>query len=202
MSTISRKYLRDLSKGNIKTAQKAYKFHIKPHRDGFLGKNHKEKILRLKKWREASDREVYDFFYDIRERARSALIDFQMLCEFLNEGQLQAIFTEQKKDVVGYYPLTLFLSALLPSPTFRLKPKQIEKLEKEQLWRKLVLEDLVIKALSWYDESGIFETDSHSRLLVDTMDAISIMSSGEKRIVRHDIDSYYQVPPRPLNTER
>jgi len=201
MCIVSRKYLRDLSKGDIKTAQKAYKFHLKPKRDGFLGKNHKQKILRLKKWRDTSDREVYDFFYEIRERARSALIDFQMLCEFLSEEQLQSIFTEQKKGSIGYYPLTLFLSALLPSTTFRLKPKQIEKLTKEQLWRKLVLEDLVIKALTWYDESGIFETDSHQRLLIDTMDAISIMSSGEKRIVRHETDSYYQVPPRPLNTE-
>lgn len=201
MMSKSRKYLREMSLGNAKTAQKAYKFHMKPHRDGFLGKNHKQKILRLKKWRETSDREVFDFFYDIRERAKSALIDFNMLCEFLSEDQLKSIFTEQKKGVVGYYPLTLFLSALLPSPTARLKPKELEKLEKDQLWRKLVLEDLVLKALSWYDESGIFETDSHSRLLVDTMDAISIMSSGEKRVIRHNPDSYYTIPPRSLNVD-
>jgi len=191
MSKVSRKYLRDLSTGSVRTAQRAYKFHLKPKRDGFLGKNHKQRILRLKKWREASDRDVYDFFYDIRERAKSALIDFQFLCEFLTEEQLKVIFAEKEKTA-GIYPLTLFLSALLPTSTYRMQPKQAEKLQLEQAWRKLILEDLMIKGLSWYIYGGILKTDSHRRMVIDTMDAVAIMSSGKKRVVRTQFDSFYE----------
>ncbi len=64
---------------------------------------------------------------------------------------------------------------------------QIENLE-EQKWRKYILEDLAVRVLQWYLASGIFQTDSHRRVIIDALDAITIMSSGKKMKLRHDPD--------------
>jgi hypothetical protein len=64
---------------------------------------------------------------------------------------------------------------------------QLDKL-KEQEWRKYILEDVAVNVLQWYLASGIFQTDSHRRMIIDTLDAISIMSSGKKMNLRHDPD--------------
>jgi hypothetical protein len=66
-------------------------------------------------------------------------------------------------------------------------PKQEEKL-KEQAWRKFILEDLAIRVLQWYLAGGIFKTDSHRRMIIDTMDAIAVMSSDKKKYFRRDPD--------------
>lgn len=66
-------------------------------------------------------------------------------------------------------------------------PIEEEKL-KEQEWRKHILEDLAVKILKWYLASGIFQTDSHRRMIIDTLDTITIMSSGKKINLRHDPD--------------
>lgn len=64
---------------------------------------------------------------------------------------------------------------------------QIEKL-KEQEWRKYILEDLAIRVLQWYLASGIFQTDSHRRAIIDVLDAITVVSSGKKINFRYDPD--------------
>jgi len=71
-------------------------------------------------------------------------------------------------------------------------PEQEEKL-KEQEWRKFILEDLAVKCLTWYYKSGLFKTDSHRRMLIDTMDAITIMSSGLKKVDRRFLDDFSEV---------
>lgn len=63
----------------------------------------------------------------------------------------------------------------------------LEKL-KEQEWRKYILEDLTVRVLQWYLASGIFQTDSHRRAIIDTLDSITVMSSGKKMNFRHDPD--------------
>lgn len=76
-------------------------------------------------------------------------------------------------------------------------PKQEKKL-KEQEWRKFILEDVALQVLKWYLSSGIFKTDSHQRMILDMMDAITIMSSGKKMNFRRDLEqidvSVYKIP--------
>ena len=88
------------------------------------------------------------------------------------------------------YPVTKVLTSLLPASTFRLKPKDADRLQKEQEWRKVILEEVAVESLNWYFNSGLFETDSHQRLLVDTMDAIAVISTGEKRVRRNYGEGY------------
>ena len=185
----SREYLRELKDDDIQNLKKEFKSHLKPPRDGFLNKKQKERLLRITKWpRDTSNRNVYDFFYEIRERAESSLNDLKLLCEVLNEKELESIFGN-KSMASEDYPITKVLLSLLPeSRTFRMKPKEIEKLQKEQEWRKVILNELVLESLYWYFHSGLFETDAHTRLLADTMDAISVLSGGD-----HKIQTNYEV---------
>jgi len=62
-------------------------------------------------------------------------------------------------------------------------PRQEEKI-RAQKWRKFILEDVTLKALKWYLNSGLFMTDAHQRLIIDLMDAITISSSGKKKFYR------------------
>ena len=56
--------------------------------------------------------------------------------------------------------------------------KKKELIKQEREWRKLVLEEVVARGLLWYQQSGIFKTDLHQRLIKDTMDTLQIASSG------------------------
>jgi len=64
--------------------------------------------------------------------------------------------------------------------------KKKEQIKKEREWRKLILEDLVVRGLSWYYTSGVFKTDLHRRLIKDTIDTLQIISSGK---IKSTIDS-------------
>ncbi|MGI0057172.1 MAG: hypothetical protein ACREAK_07340 [Nitrosarchaeum sp.] len=189
----SREYLRELNQSEIKDLKEKYEAHLKPPRDGFLNKKQKELLLRFSNLpRGTTDRYIYDLFYEVRERAQSALIDLQLLCEVLNEKELQTIFGT-KPMATADFPITKVLSSMLPSYTFRMKPDNTEKLQKEQEWRKFILHEIVVKSLDWYTNSGIFKTDILRRLLIDTMDAITVLSTGDKGIIRTNFDSYHSI---------
>lgn len=235
MTTKSREYIRELSSKEIDDLKERYKHHIKPIRKGFLNTDDKNILLQISRWSpHTADREVYDFFYDVRERAKSALLDLQILCDTLNEEQLQHIFgTKQKLPTKDKFPITEVLSSLLPSKfsmeatrqfiadlenqiasakidrdNNKDRPEEVKRLTewinanerhipimKKELpkteaklqeleWRKYILEDVTLKALKWYLNSGLFQTDAHQRLIIDLMDAIVIASSGKKKFYR------------------
>ena len=52
---------------------------------------------------------------------------------------------------------------------------------------------MVVEGLDWYFNSGIFKTDIHKRMLIDTMDAVTVMSTGDKGIIRNRPDSYNKI---------
>jgi len=188
--TKSSDYTQELSKNQIKDLQSRFVPYLKrSKRSGFLPTETKKRLLHLTNWeKDTSNQEIYQFFSDVREHALSGMMDLQLLCRTLNEKELKRIFGT-KPTASDDYPITKVLLFLLPeSRTFRMKPKEIEKLQKEQEWRKVILNELVLESLYWYFYSGLFETDAHARLLADTMDAISVLSGGD-----HKIQTNYEV---------
>jgi len=188
-------YTQDLTKKEIKDLQaKHVPFLKRSKRSGFLPTETKKRLLRLTNWGEdVTNQEIYQFFSDIREHALSGLMDLQLLCNTLNEKELEKIFGI-KSMATDDYPITKVLLSLLPeSRTFRMKPKEIEKLQKEQEWRKFILHEVVVECLDWFANSGIFKTDIHERLLIDTMDAITTMSTGDKGIMRRTYNTYDRI---------
>ena len=189
-------YTRDLKSDEIKRLQAKYDAYLKrSKRSGFLPTETKKRLLRLTKWaKDTSNQEIYQFFSDIREHALSGLKDFQLLCETLNEKELEKVFTkeesyvfEKKKIKNIRYPITELIKLLLPHPLFA-RPQTKEFMQsymQEREWRKYILEDLVIESLLWYFNSGLFQTNSQQQILFDAIDAIQVNSSGKKEYVLH-----------------
>ena len=193
METKSRDYLRYLKEKEIQNLKARYANHVKISRSGFLNTNQKEKLLRITKWgRNSTNQEIQKFFYDIREQATMGIRDFQLLCEVLNEDQLEKIFLQKKKLIIKEtkekfirteYPITNLIRSLLPYPILigTTAHQEMLKIEKEQRWRKYIFENLVNECLLWYYNSGIFETDAELDIIFDAIDTISVKVSGEKR---------------------
>ncbi|CUR52045.1 protein of unknown function [Nitrosotalea devaniterrae] len=59
-------------------------------------------------------------------------------------------------------------------------PDEVKKL-KEQEWRKIILEDVLVEILIWYFYSGIFKTNKEKEMIFDMIDQITVASSGIKR---------------------
>lgn len=165
---------------------------MKRSRGGFLEMPVKERLLRKTNWKkDASNKEISDYFYEIREHAKSALLDLHLLCDTLSESQLKEIFgTEEilfpRKDQFTFsqYPISNLMQAiLLHTPSIR---KRSESELKERQWRKLFLEEIVIMCLDWYYNSGIFRADHQLNMIYDTMDLIALGSSGFKKVERRD----------------
>ena len=114
----------------------------------------------------------------------------QLLCDVLNEEQLEQIFGSKEeiltKDakLIGDYLIVNLLKSLIPysDPFKRRKETDEDRQEKE--WRKHFIAELVSEALIWYFFSGIFKTDSHLNLIFDALDTITVMSTGKKRYQR------------------
>lgn len=194
----SREYTRELKEKEIKNLQSKYTSHVNSSRYGFLNKKQKEKLLKITKWgRDTTNREITDFYYEVREGAALAIQDLQLLCETLNEDQLEKIFLT--KDTFSYlnkkiktinYPITQLIESLIPHQIFANQQTKefMEKHMKERQWRKLILEDVVIAALLWYFHSGLFKTNAQQQLLFDAIDAIQVNSSGKKEFdLRHNL---------------
>ena len=145
-----REYLRDLTIKEIEDFQTTYKNHVKATRDGFLNTMVKERLLHFTNWEsEKTEREIYDFFYEIRVRARSAIFDMQLLCDVLNENQLQSIFgvKRHKPQAEDLYPISELLIAITSEKFVKGSSKKKEQIKKEREWRKLMLEDVTARGL-------------------------------------------------------
>ena len=176
-----REYLRDLTEKEIEDLKAKYKKHVKATRDGFLNTRIKRMFLHITNWEsKISDREIYDYFYEIRERTKSAIMDMQILCDVLSEKQLQTIFgtKEYKPKAEDLYPIMEVLNSLITERYYKGSKKKLEKIQKEREWRKLILEDVNVRGLLWYYNSGILQTSLNRRLIHDSMETLQILSSG------------------------
>jgi len=181
-------YLRDLNQKGLESLNSEYEEFVKPRNLGFLTTKHKEKLLRLRKWEQETDEgDVSNFFFDIREKAKSAMKDFELLCDLLTEEQLEMIFGKTKENKKPLF--SKLLVKLLPVEEKSKKKKMTKEdmlLLKSKEWRKYLLSDMIVKGLLWYYKSGIFQTFAHQRAIEDTIDAVSVMVTGKKQyLFRH-----------------
>jgi len=175
-----RQYSRDLDTKELETLRKKYSTHLKKSKGGILSDKQRKRLLGYKKKEHGTPDS--DFWWKIKHSIQDSIMDIQLICDIASEEELKDIFGT-KPTASDDYPITKVLLSLLPeSRTFRMKPKEIEKLQKEQEWRKVILNEIVLESLYWYFHSGLFETDAHTRLLAETMDAISVLSGGDYKI--------------------
>src|SRR5256885_1102321 len=116
--TKSSGYTRDLTHNEIKHLNLKYEKLMKRTRGGFLSREVKERLLHITNWEVGiTSDEIYKYFYEIREHVKTAIGEFQLLCDVLTEKELRIIFgtKEQRSQAEDTYPITLLLSSLLPS---------------------------------------------------------------------------------------
>lgn len=191
----SSNYLRDLSKNEIAGLQTKYDIHMKRTKSGFLERPVKEKLLRKKRWSEyTQDDEVYDFFYKIREHAKTALGDLMLLCDVLTDSQLREIFEfktegELKKQLsitkfgseygklLSFAPsLENFLNSLTVShDTKPVSPKVWDNRTLEvqpDSWKFYLVEHLIEISFEFLKQNGFITSKAHQRLVEEVMDMI------------------------------
>lgn len=176
-------YTRELTAKEIKLLQGKYNNHLNRTRKGFLERPMVERLLHITNWkRDTTDQDIYQYFYEIREHVKTALVDLQLICETLHEDQLQEIFGKNDATSITY-PITNVLKSLIPYPLlFGSKAKEVmKKIEEKQQWRKYILEDVTIESLLWYFHSGIFKTELERNLIFDTIDAIQVRGTGKRQ---------------------
>ena len=186
-------YTRDLEVNELRRIQNKHKHHLKSNRKGFLNTKQKSALLRISKAeRGTRSDQIIGFFYEIRTKAESALKDLELLCDVLNEEQLEKIFLKkhpvkmentQQQTIVTDNPIDSLIESLLPHPIFAEKKTQdeIDELLKDRQWRKYILENITVKSLHWYFSSGIFKTTAQKQIIFDALDAISVETTGKKK---------------------
>jgi len=133
-----RRYTRELTENEINKLKTKHEFHIKSTRIGFLNTDTKNRLLHISKWSDnPSDREIYDFFYEIRAKAESAILDMGLLCDVLTENQLQTIFgtKRNKPHAEDLYSISELLVGITTEMDVKGSSKKKAQMKKEREWR-------------------------------------------------------------------
>jgi hypothetical protein len=187
------KYLRDLTRKQIEDINKKYEKYLKdvnPQRNGFLTNSQKNLLLRKKNLEQNKAQNTNsDNFSQIREKTRSALVDFQLLFDTMSENQLKVLFGNEDEQtprnpklMYGSYPLSILFESLLP--------KVNDKNNESTQWKKYFMEEIIVMGLLWYYNSGIVMTSAQKEMLLDTIDAITIATSGKKKIEKNTFSGF------------
>lgn len=198
----SSRYLRDLAKSDLAELRLKYALHMKRTKSGFLEKPVKERLLGNKRWEEYSnDDDVYDFFYKIREHARTALGDFMLISDILSESQLKDIFcTEVQKeelDKVGHNPDHRPLNRLLQSnprienilrgilkdskivsPTDEKEWKNRQLSEQSDAWKFFFAQEIVRICFDFFKNNDFITSKAHERVLDEVRDMLDSESKN------------------------
>ena len=198
----SHEYLRELKSKEINDLKKKFSDHIKPRKNGFLTRKLREKLLRISKHTE-SNRENYDNPYEIREHAKSAMRDFQLIIETLTDDRIKEIFKkdflsdeEQKrkpeinsKDEIEFFQNLPSILNVFDS-LFKLKTKivkitykdgkeeksheYVDVIDYDDSWKAILAEDILNTCLKFFIEHRYISTKAHQRLVDEIKDAINV----------------------------
>jgi len=169
-----RQYLRDFTPKEKNSLKRKYFDDIIRKRPGFISSNQRKFLLRIKNKPQSTT--TSDFFYTLRENAKSTLNDLNLLTEVLTEDQLQEIFGTEEGRTESEF--SKFLTSLLPSKNVGKQTKKKKLKGDDQRWKKDILNDAVIKGLEWYLHSGLIKTQTEQRTIKESADVISVASKG------------------------
>ena len=169
-------YTRDLTDYRLNSLKTRYKVHLK--RRGFLSPNQKRRILGLKK-KERGTPDT-DFWYKIRDSAKNAITDLELLSEICSDGVLEDIFRElqkedhQERDKGKYRRTSISLVLSRIFSTFR-RPTDYST------WKNKLSAKILEESIYYIRNNPQFKTRLHARLFDDVLDTAmgSSMDSTE-----------------------
>ena len=163
-----RKYTRDLSIDKIKSLRILHKIHLK--NKGFLTPNQKQRLLKLKKKEHRTP--DADFWFRIKNSAKFAIMDLQLISRIADESQLREIFepfttedyNEHKK---GNYTRTQIRDLIESVYTSHMP----EKSNRDD-WRFKLALDMVTSGIGYFRNMPSFQSKLHTRLFEDVLDVL------------------------------
>jgi len=177
--TKNSEYTRDLTDYQLKTLRTRYKVHLKKR--GFLSPNQKRRILGIKKKeRGTSDT---DFWYKIRDSAKNAITDLELLSEICSDGVLEDIFRElqkedhQQRDKEDYRRTSI---SLVLSRIFSTSRRHTDY----SAWKNKLSAKILEQSIYYMRNNPQFKTKLHARLFDDVLDTSmgSTMDSTESSL--------------------
>lgn len=166
-----RMYRRELSPNELKSVRLKYHQYIENARGGFLTKNQKLRLLKLKHGEEGTTEA--DFWYRLKQSAKGAIADLQMICDIADDEQIKEIFqkiplhkvikNETIKDA-DLISIDKLIASVLVS-NWRNK-------NKDDLWKAILVHYLMESCLNYTITSGLLMTKSHVRLIEEMRDLV------------------------------
>lgn len=163
----NRGYTREMTSHRWQILKKQYKTHIT--KKGFLSPNQKKRILKIKKMERGTV--DADFWYQIRNSAKNAIMDLQLISEVSSDDILKNIFRtlgneDYRKMDKGIYDrsaLDLVISRILQSEKRPIDASQ---------WKYDFATSVVAAVIYYLREIPKFSTTLHSRLFNDVLDTL------------------------------
>jgi hypothetical protein len=170
-------YIRKLTKNEISSLQRRYEHHYNRTRQGFLSRKVIEILLRKRHFQRSENKS--QFFYDIREHAKSAFGDFMLLIETLDDSQLKEIFESipNQKEIKKFKEISDF-----NSDTFLNMIKLLFKMCGDDTWRAYLCFYIITIMFEFLKERSFISTRSHIRTLDEAIDAINVEISRNTQI--------------------
>lgn len=176
---MNRSYQRELMKSHKLSLIKKFK-SLLASGSNVLTPYHRKRLLG-KKRKERGGMTDSDLWYRIKPRCKTGIQDLLLISEIANEEILKEIFFT-RDERTGNIPINELFELLFPQDT--------KEISKEEKWRIELLEEIVCKGLEWYLKKGVFKTKSHQRMIFETLDAITIVSSG-KEIYKETTEGHF-----------
>ena len=165
-------YRRELSENDKTSLKKKFKNHIENSRNSCLTKNQRLRLLEIKKKEHGTTES--DFWYRLKKDAKNAIVDLQMICNVADDEQIKEIFQHiPLKKIEKNVPIKdedlVSLDRLISS--ILVTNWRSEK--KDDLWKALLVKELINACLNYIVTSGILMTKSHMRLVDEIRDLVN-----------------------------
>ena len=164
-------YRRELSPNELKSVRLKYDKYIENARGGFLTKNQKLRLLKLKHGEEGTTEA--DFWYRLKQSAKGAIADLQMIFDIADDEQIKEIFHKiplskvKKKEIITDADL-VSIDRLIASVLV----SDWKNKNKDDLWKAILVDYIMESCLNYIITTGILMTQSHMRLIEEMRDLV------------------------------
>ena|SRR3989338_5535253 len=187
-------YTRELTSTQINELQSKYNPKSTKKR-GFLSS--KQRVVLLHKGKIGKRTSIpneSDFFYTIREKAKSAFDDYMLLLYTLTDSQLEDIFSSQSGSKNTFSILSvlnrLFELEFRPITIVDVKGKKVktskEPINIDDTWKALLSETILKICIEFFKNHRYISTNIHNRFLDELEEMINVEISRASQLYMHN----------------
>jgi hypothetical protein len=169
---MDRQYRRELTPDQKESLRVKYRDYLQYSRGGFLTTNKRKRLLEIKKGDEGTPEA--DFWYKLKQSARDSIVDLQMICDIADNEQIKEIFQRIPiKKIEKNVPIKNEDFVSLPRLISSVLVTNWRSEKKDDLWKALLVKELINACLNYIETSGILMTKAHMRLIDEIRDLVN-----------------------------